>query len=399
MTWGALDVPPQLNELIRRMTSLKPADRPSSAEAVLTELQTIRERPSGTVVEVSPPTSRPAAQEMEPATFQIGDVIDQKYEVQAVLPAGGSGRVYKVYDAVWDQTWALKVFNDTSHVIGLAQAGSADAEGVRPSEHRQGEHLGSAAVGPPLPGVRVRGGRRPDRLCRRRQAHAGATGRRMRSSASRGSGSDAPRCGSDRRLRAKMDAGAVSEEEYDEWNRLQSTGWYHRDIKPGNLMLTGDTLKLVDFNIAALATQADKTFTGTPGYMLPDTGMMRWDTSFDLFAVGVVLYELDHRPAPLSGSGAKCRGRPTDPRKYVPNLAGPLANLLLRAVSVDRAVRYYSARRFRQDLLALDGVYLEETPIPWTVPQLHVDARGSGTAELQPLRHPLPDHVQPGQAR
>ena len=51
---------------------------------------------------------------MEPATFQIGDVIDQKYEVQAVLPAGGSGRVYKVYDAVWDQTWALKVFNDTA---------------------------------------------------------------------------------------------------------------------------------------------------------------------------------------------------------------------------------------------------------------------------------------------
>ena len=52
------------------------------------------------------------------------------------------------------------------------------------------------------------------------------------------------------------------------------SGWFHRDIKPANLMLTGETLKLIDFNIAARAQQADRTYTGTPGYMPPDVGMV-----------------------------------------------------------------------------------------------------------------------------
>ena len=66
----------------------------------------------------------------------------------------------------------------------------------------------------------------------------------------------------------------------------------------------------------------------------------------------------------------------------MPNL--PDCWLLLRAVSVDGAVRYRSARRFRQDLLALDGVYLEETSI---LGRCRDDAgrRGSGTANYNPF--------------
>ena len=51
---------------------------------------------------------------MESAIFAVGDIIDGKYQVQAVLPAGGSGRVYKVYDSIFDRIYALKVFNDTA---------------------------------------------------------------------------------------------------------------------------------------------------------------------------------------------------------------------------------------------------------------------------------------------
>ncbi|MGB4805000.1 MAG: protein kinase [Anaerolineae bacterium] len=385
VTWGALDVPPQLNGLVRRMTSLKPSDRPASAEAVLTELQTIRERPSGTVIEVLPPTSRPARKEMDPATFQIGDVIDHKYEVQAVLPAGGSGRVYKAYDAVWDQTWALKVFNDTSVSLDWLKQ---EARTLKASDHPnivkvntwgrlpsgrfylvsefvEGEDLTAYTAGAKRMPVRQAVECTIQLLAALAAIHP-----------------DVDRIDS---LRAKMDVGDISEENYEEWNRLQATGWYHRDIKPGNLMLTGDTVKLVDFNIAALATQANKTFTGTPGYMLPDIGMMRWDTSFDLFAVGVVLYELVTGQHPYPNRVPDAEASPTDPRTYVPSLAGPLANLLLRAVSVDSAVRYYSARRFRQDLLALDGVYLEETPIPWTVPQLTLTPEEVGRPNYNPF--------------
>lgn len=385
VTWGALDVPPQLNELVRRMISLKPANRPASAEAVLTELQAIRERPSGTVAESAPPTSRPARHEMEPATFQIGDVIDHKYEVKAVLPAGGSGRVYKVYDAVWDQPWALKVFNDTAVSLDWLKQEARTLKafdhpnivkvntwGRLPSgrlylvsEFVEGEDLTAYTAGGKRMPVRQAVACILQLLAALAAIHPDVE--RMET------------------LRAKMDAGDISAEDYEEWNRLQATGWYHRDIKPANLMLTGDTIKLVDFNIAALASQADKTFTGTAGYMLPDVGMMRWDTSFDLFAVGVVLYELVTGQHPYPNREPDAETPPTDPRTYAPNLTATLANLLLRAVSVDSAARYHSAHGFRQDLLALDGVYLEETPIPWAVPRLTLAPDEVGRPNYNPF--------------
>ncbi len=96
--------------------------------------------------------------------------------------------------------------------------------------------------------------------------------------------------------------------------------------------------------------KAGHSQVGTPGYMLPGAGIIPWTTADDLFATGIVLYELvtGHHPYPSCLPNAQ--DSPADPRQYVPDLRPELARLLTRAVSCDPAQHYHSARRFRWDL-------------------------------------------------
>jgi hypothetical protein len=75
---------------------------------------------------------------------------------------------------------------------------------------------------------------------------------------------------------------------------------------------------------------------------------------------------------------------PTDPRTYVPELTAAFADLLLRAVSVDRAMRYSSARRFQADLLALREVYLQATGMPAGTVALQLEPWEQGKQNYNP---------------
>lgn len=384
VTWGVPDVPLRLNELIRRLTEPSPERRPQSVDEVLTELQGIREKPSGTHVEEPSLTPPSAPRESEPARFEVGAVIDGKYLVQDVLPVGGSGQVYKVYDSIFDQVYALKVFNDTAlsldwlkqevrplrdldhpnivHVFtwGLLPSGRV----YLVSEYVEGEDLSAYTSGAKRLPVRQAVNCILQLLSALKVLH--------------------PDIDRIEELDQKKEAGDITSDEYEEWGRLHQSGWLHRDIKPANLVLSGETLKLIDFNIAARAQQADRTYTGTPGYMPPDVGIIAWDTSCDLFAVGIVLYELITGTHPYPERAPNSQDMPTDPRQHTHNLAPTLANLLLRAVSVDRSVRYHSAHRFREELLDLDGMYLQSAPPVLSSPALELASDEVGRPDYNP---------------
>lgn len=349
MGFGITDIPEQLDDLVRRMISLDPSKRPQSADKVLVELDAITSEMNQPA---EPEPIIEPTQKVEPAVFKVGDLIDDKYEVQEVLEAGASGRVYKVYESVFDQVYALKVFESTSLSLdSLKQEVKALLAVSHPNivrVHTWGKLPQSERLYLTIDFVDGEDLTRyttPDhRLPVRKAVNAILD----LLSALEALHPDVDRLEA---LRTKKSKGEITEEEYKEFGRLKSEGWLHRDIKPSNLMLTpGGRLKLVDFNIAARVSAVGHTYAGTQGYMLPDVGTIPWSTDGDLFATGIVLYELitGHHPYPNNLPNAQ--DTPTDPRRYVPSLRPELARLLTRAVSCNPAQHYHSARRFRQDL-------------------------------------------------
>jgi serine/threonine protein kinase len=145
-------------------------------------------------------------------------------------------------------------------------------------------------------------------------------------------------------LDGKRREGALSEAEFQEWQELKDKGLVHRDIKPLNIMLTRTGAKLLDFNIASRAGDPVRTQSGTPPYQAPDADLTRWDVSTDLFAVGVLLYELlcsgQH---PYPASRPMVDEQVVDPKTVRPDLDDELAGFLRRACAPTRSERFSTA--------------------------------------------------------
>ncbi len=128
-------------------------------------------------------------------------------------------------------------------------------------------------------------------------------------------------------------------------------GILHRDVKPANLMLTGDgVVKVVDFGLAALAGEHRLTRSGatvgTLPYMSPE--QLRGeplDSRTDLWSLGAVLYEMltGRLPFPATSEAATLRGiledEPPPPSSLRPDVPPWLDRVVLRLLTKDRAAR------------------------------------------------------------
>ncbi|MGP3954075.1 serine/threonine-protein kinase [Streptomyces sp. 7N604] len=128
-------------------------------------------------------------------------------------------------------------------------------------------------------------------------------------------------------------------------------GVVHRDIKPGNLLLTGDTIKVADFGIARAAVAAASALTttgevlGTSSYLAPERGMGgAAGPESDVYALGCVLYEMLCGHPPFSGDPAAVvyqhvNAAPQPPAELRPDIPAALADFTLRMLAKDAAAR------------------------------------------------------------
>ncbi len=141
-------------------------------------------------------------------------------------------------------------------------------------------------------------------------------------------------------------------------------GVVHRDIKPSNvMMLRGGVVKIMDFGIARIRTSDIKTQTGlrlgSPRYMAPEQLLGQGvDHRADIFALGVVLYEMLAGIAPFGGDDVQevmfrvASFDPPAPSRINPAIPTVLDLVVARAIAKDPAQRYQDAQALAHDLRA-----------------------------------------------
>ena len=141
-------------------------------------------------------------------------------------------------------------------------------------------------------------------------------------------------------------------------------GIVHRDIKPGNVMVTrnGD-VKVMDFGIARAMSDAQATMTqtaqviGTAQYLSPEQARgERVDSRSDLYSTGCLLYELLTGRPPFTGDSPVAiayqhvRENPIPPSRVDPDVPAWADAIVLKAMAKSPADRYQTAADMRADL-------------------------------------------------
>jgi eukaryotic-like serine/threonine-protein kinase len=139
-------------------------------------------------------------------------------------------------------------------------------------------------------------------------------------------------------------------------------GIVHRDVKPGNVMLTTEgKVKVMDFGIARATAVPSITQTsavvGTAQYIAPEQAQgLEVDARSDVYALGCCLYEMVTGQVPFTGptpvaiAYRHVREDPTPPRALNPDVPVPLEQVCLKAMAKPPEDRYQTAVEMQRDL-------------------------------------------------
>jgi serine/threonine-protein kinase len=181
-------------------------------------------------------------------------------------------------------------------------------------------------------------------------------------------------------------------------------GLVHRDIKPGNVMLTpSGGVKVMDFGIARAVAAESVTQTsavvGTAQYLSPEQAQgLGVDGRSDVYGLGCCVYEMVTGVVPFSGSSPVAiayrhvREAPRPPRVVNPEVPVGVEAVVLRAMAKRPEDRYQTAAEFREDLERfLAGHHVLATPpLSEQTTQAISRAPTDGAAQTAMLGNPIP---------
>lgn len=186
-------------------------------------------------------------------------------------------------------------------------------------------------------------------------------------------------------------------------------GIIHRDIKPGNVMLTpGGDIKVMDFGIARAVSEASSTMTqtaavvGTAQYLSPEQARGETvDSRSDVYSTGCLLYELlTGRPpfvgdSPVAVAYQHVREQAAPPSEIDPSLPPEIDQIVMQSLAKRVEDRYQSSAAMRSDIeryLAgrpVQAPVVEPAPVPTPTP-----SPAPATAVSPPTRKPPADESE-----
>jgi serine/threonine-protein kinase len=295
--------------------------------------------------------------------LEIGDVIDQKYRVTRLIGKGGMGSVYEGEHMLVERRVAIKVLDPA---LERERAIARFEQEARAAGRIGNEHiLDIYDIGSLPDGSRYLVMEYLDGETLRARIH---------------------RLG---RITPRVAVPLVLEL-LDGLGAAHRVGIVHRDLKPDNVFLVrqkagrSDFVKLIDFGVSRFesASSEDRmrmtvtgAVVGTPHYLSPEQARGRRDADArsDLFAVGVMLYEMVTGDVPFKAESFNdllfqiVLEPPTPPETIVPDLDPGFARIITQALAKDPADRFQSADDLAESLrrwAAASGVALPYLSVP-----------------------------------
>ena len=276
-------------------------------------------------------------------------VLGDRYQVEARIGAGGMAEVYRGFDSVLNRTVAIKVLapnfaRDTSFVARFRREAQAAARLNQPNivaVYDTGADDGTQFIvmefveGRTL-GEFLEAGRRP----------------------------------------TPVQSAEIARKICTALSAAHAQGVVHRDIKPGNVMVTRDgTVKVMDFGIARVlgpeTAPQTSAVLGTASYLSPEQAQgSPVDARTDIYSLGVVLYEmLTGRPpfmgdTPVAVAYKQVNETPVVPSQLNADVPARLDAVVMKALSKNPSNRYQTAEEFSADLdRVIGGQDVEATPL------------------------------------
>jgi serine/threonine protein kinase len=177
-----------------------------------------------------------------------------------------------------------------------------------------------------------------------------------------------------------------------------ASGVVHRDIKPGNVMLTPNGVKILDFGISVAAGEPDDDDTGatfgTPAYVAPERlDGMPAEPATDVYGVGVLLFEMVTGDPPYAVETWEelAAARAEGPSSLPPSLPADFRDVVERCLNADPGKRP-TAARLRADLLA---VALRSRPAAPSITQPASSTTHPASSTTQPDSSATPAAASP----
>ncbi|MCH7527357.1 MAG: serine/threonine protein kinase, partial [Planctomycetes bacterium] len=142
---------------------------------------------------------------------------------------------------------------------------------------------------------------------------------------------------------------------------LHDRGIVHRDLKPGNIFYDDGYVKIGDYGLSKFISvsrhSAQTASVGTVHYMAPEIGSGNYSRGVDIYALGVILYEMLLGKVPFEGSSmAEILMKHLTAQPELDQLPAPFGDVIRKALAKDPKDRYETADEMIGELLEVESV-------------------------------------------